>query len=80
MLRRAMPDHCHQRDDPGIARDQQQRPAQPRLPDKIATQRPTQIKLVPRHEDIVQIAGNLTVVQPFDCQIDLTRPFRLRSD
>ena len=75
-----MADHCHQRHDAGSPGDQQQGTTQLCLPYEVAADRAAHLDLVSRDQDVVQVRRDLTFLQAFNGQVDLSAALRLRSD
>src|SRR5829696_9487713 len=63
-------DHRHQRRDPRATGNEEQRPAQWRLPDEIPADRPAQLDLVALAELVGQVRGDLAVLEALDGQPD----------
>jgi hypothetical protein len=67
-VRSAVAQHRHQRDEPGAAADQQQRPAVLDAPGEVPADRAAQLELIARFQHARQIRRDLAVVDPLDGQ------------
>ena len=69
-----------QRHDARATADEQERPAERRLPDEVAADRPAHLEPVARDHDVVQERRDLAVLDPLDREVDLPGPLRLGRD
>ena len=75
-----MAQHRHQGHDAGPAGDQEERPAERRLPDEVAADRTAQLDPVADDHDVVEEGRDLAVVDALDRDLDLVGPLRLGRD
>ena len=76
----AVPEHRHQRDDAGSARDEQQRPSDRPIPYEIAADRPADLEPIADLDRVVQKRRYLTVGDPLDGDVDLSFALGLGGD